>query len=124
MVTEKRTLQRFELNLQAEMSYGFDNPATGERFSSVAANIHRGGAFLKTDLDLPLASRVKVEFLVAINDLITLQVVASVETLRKLATQEQVWVQTTGVVIRQEHDGVAVIFDQNYQLNPMQPGKK
>ncbi|SHO43045.1 PilZ domain-containing protein [Desulfopila aestuarii] len=124
MANEKRIQQRFTLNLQAKMTYSFDDSSNGEYISTVAANISCGGAFLETDQQLPLASRVNLEFLLAIEDLKKLKVVASVDILRKLAKGKQVWVQATGVVIRQEPNGVAVIFDQNYQLSPMQPGSE
>jgi len=122
MADEKRIQQRFTLNLQAKMTYSFDNSSDGKYISTVAANISCGGAFLETDQPLPMASRVTVEFLLAIDDLKRLKVVASVDILRKLAKDQQVWVQATGVVIRREPNGVAVIFDQNYQLSPMLPG--
>lgn len=121
MADEKRIQQRFSLNLQAKITYSFDDVIKGEGISTVAANISYGGAFLETDRQLPLASRVRVEFLLDLDDVKKLKIVASVDTLRRLAKEKKVWVQATGVVIRQEPTGIAVIFDQNYQLSPMQP---
>jgi len=122
MADEKRIQQRFTLNLQAKMTYSFDDSTNGECISTVAANISSSGAFLETDQQLPLASKVRVAFFLAIDDLKKLKVVASVDILRKLAQEKQVWVQATGIVIRQEPNGIAVIFDQNYQISPMQTG--
>lgn len=124
MADEQRIQQRFTLNLQAKMSYSFDEAGSDTYIATVAANISSGGAFLTTSQQLPLACRVRVEFLLSMDDLKKLKVVASVETLRQLASQPQVWVQASGVVIRQEETGVAVIFDQNYQLSPLQPGNR
>jgi len=122
MVDEQRGQQRFNLNLQAKISYSFDELSTKVHIATVAANICGGGAFLKTDQPLPLASRIKVEFLVSMRDLQNLRIVVSHDTLRQLSGRRQVWVQATGVVIRQEPSGVAVIFDQNYRIRPMQAG--
>lgn len=121
MADERRVRQRLHLNLQAKITYGFDDATSGQQIVTVAANISSGGAFLATNQPLPLASRVRVEFLLSLEDVKQLKVVASVDALRRLAGQQQVWVEATGVVIRQDHDGVAVIFDQNYQLSPMRP---
>lgn len=121
MADERRVRQRLHLNLQAKMTYSFDDATSGEQIVTVAANVSSGGAFLTTDQPLPLASRVRLKFLLSLDDLKQLKVVASVEALRRLAGQKQVWVEATGVVIRQDPDGVAVIFDQNYQLSPLRP---
>lgn len=121
MADERRVRQRLHLNLQAKMTYGFDDVTSGEQIATIAANVSSGGAFLTTHQPLPLASRVRLEFLLSLEDLKQLKVVASVDALRRLAGQKQVWVKATGVVIRQDPDGVAVIFDQNYQLSPLRP---
>lgn len=122
MADERRVQERFFLNLQAKLTYWFLDPAPKEYIETVAANISNGGAFLRTDRDLPLASKVKVEFLLSSDDLEKLRIIVSVDTLRRLAERQQVWVQATGVVIRRQEDGVAVIFDQNYRITPMQTG--
>lgn len=123
MANERRTQERLLLNLQAKVSRIDDEDPGTERFlATVAANISSGGAFLEFVPPLPLASRVKVEFHLAIPEIQRLQIVASTQTLRQLVNQEQVWVQATGVVIRHEPHGMAVIFDKNYQISPMQPG--
>jgi c-di-GMP-binding flagellar brake protein YcgR len=124
MADERRLQQRFSLNLQAKISFSFADPGAAEYTETVAADISSGGAFLSTEQKLPLASRVKVEFLLSLEDLKKLKFILSVDTLRTLSDRQQpVWVQATGVVIRQQQEGVAVIFDQNYQLTPMQPVK-
>lgn len=121
MTDERRIQQRFFLNMQAKISSSFLDPASADSLETVAANISSGGAFLQIDTQLPLASKVKVEFLLSIDDLKKLKFILSVDTLRKFSGQQQVWVEATGIVIRQEENGVAVIFDQNYQLTPMRP---
>lgn len=121
MTDERRIQERFSLDLQAKISCRFIDAAPGEYIETVAANLSSGGAFLHTDQQLPLASKVKVEFLITIDDLKKLKFILSVDTLRSLAGQQQVWVQATGVVIRQQQQGVGVIFDQNYRITPLKP---
>lgn len=123
MSSERRIQERFSLDLQAKISYRFTDDDPQDYIETVAANMSSGGAFLQTGKPLPLASKVKVEFLLSIEHLKKLKFILSMETLR-LVSGEQVWVKATGVVIRQEPKGVAVIFDQNYQLTPMKPVKK
>ena len=119
MSEERREQERFFLNLQAKVTARFTEDSATEVIETLAANISSGGAFLRTEQPLPMASRVQVEFLLSLADLKKLKFILSVQTLRQL-TGDQVWVIATGVVIRQEEDGVGVIFDQNYQLTPMQ----
>jgi len=84
----------------------------------VIANLSGGGAFLQTRQQLPLATKVGLEFQVSIADVKRLKLLLSIDALRNLR-QERVLVRATGVVIRQEEDGVGVIFDANYQFTPM-----
>lgn len=121
MTDERRIQERFFLNLRAKISSSFLDPNSADSLETVAANISCGGAFLQVDTQLPLASKVNVEFFLSIDDLKKLKFILSMDTLRKLSGQEQVWVKTTGVVIRQQENGVAVIFDENYQLTPIRP---
>lgn len=89
---------------------------------TVAANISAGGAFIQTAHKFPMAAKVKVEFYVSLIDLKRLRFILSMESLRQL-TDQKIWVVAQGVVIRQELDGVGIIFDTDYQLTPMQtPG--
>lgn len=123
MSRNRRRLERFSLNLQARISSSHSEDSPADYYETVAANISSGGAFLQTAHPFAMASKVLVEFLVSYDDLKKLKFILSVETLRKL-TGSQIWVKATGVVIRQEEGGVAVIFDKNYQLTPMAPADK
>ncbi len=119
MSIERRKQERFSLNIQAKLS------STGKNFSSpvvetVTANISAGGAFLETSHHFPIASRVRMEFLVTYEDLKKLKFILSIESLKKLA-DNKVWVNATGIVIRHESTGIAVIFERDYQLTPLKP---
>jgi Tfp pilus assembly protein PilZ len=119
MSIERREQKRFSLNLQAKISYRHikDQPPV---IDTAVANISSGGAFLKTDHKFPMAAKVKVEFYLTVDDLKKLRFILSMESLKQL-TGKNIWVCANGVVIRQEEDGVGIIFDTDYQLTPMQP---
>lgn len=119
MSIERREQQRFSLNLQARISCRHieDQPPV---IDTVAANISSGGAFVKTDHKFPMASKVKIEFNLGLEDLKKLRFILTMESLKQF-TGKTIWVSVSGIVIRQEKDGVGLIFDKNYQLTPMQP---
>lgn len=120
MPSERRTQERFFLNLKAKVSYQFFDEASTDHIETLAANISAGGAFLQTQRTLPLSSKVTVEFLLSFDNLKKLKFILSMSTLMSMSGKE-FWVKATGIVIRQEDHGVAVIFDQNYQVSPMLP---
>lgn len=120
MPSERRTQERFFFNLKARISYQFFDEATTKAIETVAANISAGGAFLQTQRPLPLSGKVQVEFLLSGEDLKKLKFILSMSTLLSMSGNNA-WVKATGIVIRRENHGVAVIFDQNYQLTPMHP---
>ncbi len=121
MPIERREQQRFSLNLQAKISYRHTEDQSTV-IDTVAANISSGGAFLQTDHEFPMATKVKIEFYVSLADLKRLRFILSMESLRRL-TDHNIWVVANGIVIRKEAGGVGIIFDTDYQLTPMQtPG--
>lgn len=124
METKNRRLQeRFSLDLQAKLTAVADSSGETVEDETTAANISSGGAFLTTHFKIPLATRVYVEFLVDFEQLRKLRFVLSADSLRKL-TGKNIWVKATGVVIRREDSGIAIIFDQDYQLTPMDAAAK
>lgn len=89
---------------------------------TVAANISSGGAFVQTSHKFPMAAKVKIEFYLSLTDLKKLRFILSMEGLKRL-TDNNIWVIANGIVIRQEQNGVGIIFDTDYQLTPMKtPG--
>ncbi len=119
---ERREHERFSLRIQTKM--------TAESLSGktpvlefATANIGAGGAFIETDTPLPLASKVRLEFLVALDDLQTLSFVVSLDTLKSWKGK-RVWICATGIVARHEPGGMGIMFDDNYQISPMETGKE
>jgi hypothetical protein len=119
MPSDKRAQERFSLNLQARISYRH-SPDQLPVIDTVAANISAGGAFLTTSHPFPLAAKVRVEFLVSIEDLKRLKFILSMESLKNLAGNH-LWVNATAIVIRREAYGIGIIFDTDYQFTPMRP---
>jgi hypothetical protein len=119
MSDEKRSQERFTLNLEARISYRHTD-SQAPRIDTVAANISTGGAFLKTTHPFPMAAKVNIEFHLSFEDLKLLKFILSMDSLKRLRGQT-VWVQSSGIVIRREADGVGIIFDTDYQLTPMRP---
>lgn len=120
MTSERRRGERFSLELQARVTYRHSDQSP--LVETVSADISDGGAFLQTDYPFHMASKIQVEFLVGLEDLKRLRFILSVESLRALGRDSTLWVKTTAVVIRQNDQGIAVIFDKDYTITPMKPG--
>ncbi len=118
MSNEKRSQERFTLNLEARISYRHTDQSPC--IDTVAANISAGGAFLRTSHPFPMAAKVNLEFHLGFDDLKRLKFILSMDVLKRLRGQ-RVWVRASGIVIRREADGVGIIFDTDYQLTPMRP---
>ena len=112
---EQRLHERFLMSLPVKVS---PHNSNAQKFETVSANISSSGVLITTDKPLPIASKVDLEFYISIAELKKLKFILSLETLRKLEGKHT-WVKTTGVVIRHQADGMAVIFDDDYQLSPL-----
>jgi c-di-GMP-binding flagellar brake protein YcgR len=112
---ERREQERFSLHLQTRIMAESGTGIT-PFLEFVTADISAGGAFIETSRPLPMASRVRVEFFLSLDELAKLRFILARESL-KAWQGERAWVSATGVVIRVEEKGIAVIFDQNYQLS-------
>jgi hypothetical protein len=119
MSIEKRTQERFTLNLEARISYRHSDDQSPV-LDTVAANISAGGAFLKTAHPFPMAAKVSIEFHLSFDDLKRLKFILSMDSLKKL-TGKDIWVKASGIVIRRDAEGIGIIFDTDYQLTPLRP---
>ena len=115
--TDQRLQKRFSMDLPVRVSIENGKELT-VAFEGVIANISSGGAFISTPKPLPVSSRVHLEFLVSLDELKQLKFILSLETLRHFIGRAA-WVKATGVIIRHEDNGMAIIFDDDYQLSPM-----
>jgi len=114
---DRRDQERFSLCLQTKVTVESRSGSTPV-FEFVTADISAGGAFIATSRPLPIASKVRLEFFLSLEELARLRFILARESL-KLWEGERAWVTATGVVIRAEKEGVAIIFDQNYQISPI-----
>ncbi|CAG35423.1 PilZ domain-containing protein [Desulfotalea psychrophila] len=121
MPREQRSGKRFSLETAVKITYRHNQEP--EQVETVSANISNGGAFLRTLQPLPLASKLQVEFLLDMENLKKLRFILSINSLKEFCQRPRVWVITTGVVIRQEADGIAMVFNNNYTVTPIQPGE-
>ena len=115
---EQRAHERYPLQIHCKM--------TAETLSGktpvidfLTANISTGGAFIETDTPLPLASKVRLEFLLSLENLQTLKFIVSLETLKNWKGK-RIWISASGIVARHETNGMGIMFDENYQITPME----
>ena len=94
-MVERRKLERFDLRLPAKIE-GLGRKK-GVQHNLLTNNISAGGAFLETANHLPENSRVSIDFVVPTG----------------------VLVKVTGAVLRSEPTGIAIRFDNKYQLTPL-----
>ncbi len=114
---ERRVHERFSMQVQTKMTAETLSGKT-PMMEFLTANISASGAFIETDHPLPLVSKVRLEFLLSLEDLQNLRFVLSLETL-KAWKGKRVWVSASGIVARSEESGMGIIFDENYQISPM-----
>ena len=102
IMEDKRTFERFDLAVPAKI--GVEGIDTGiEEMSLVTRDICAGGAFLHTKNPLPEGTRIKMNL------------VLSIEKLKQLLDSE-CEIQVEGTVVRSEDTGIAIRFEENYEL--------
>lgn len=120
VVDERRMHERYSLRIQTKMTAETLSGKT-PLMEFITANISAGGAFIETKTPLPLASKVRLEFLLSLEDLQMLKFILSLKTLKNWKGT-RVWISATGIVVRHENDGMGIMFDENYQINSMKSG--
>lgn len=114
---ERRLHERFSMRIQAKMTAETLSGKT-PMMEFLTANISAGGAFIETDHPLPLVSKVRLEFLLSLEDLQALKFILSLKTL-KAWKGKRVWISASGIVTRSVPGGMGIMFDENYQISPM-----
>ena len=101
---EKRKLERFDLELPATIQ--FLTPGQEKSLLDLlTTNISSGGAFFHTTRPLPEGTPVKIDLILPLG------------RLKKLKDDsKQAYIKVTGTVLRSESEGMAICFDQDYQL--------
>ena len=107
MMENKRNFERFDLSVPARV--GVVRTDEGKnKISLSTSNICAGGAFLVTKEFIPKGTRIHMDF------------VLSIEKLKELLDSE-CRIQVEGEVVRTEDSGIAVRFDEDYQIIPVKP---
>ncbi len=114
---ERRLHERYSIQIQTKMTAETLSGKT-PMMEFLTADISAGGAFIQTDHPLPLVSKVRLEFLLSLEDLQRLKFVLSLDTLKSWKGK-RVWVSASGIVTRTASDGMGIMFDDNYQISPM-----
>ena len=104
--TDKREMERFSLKLPALLSMT-DESGNQRVFVVMIINICAGGSFFKIDKALPLGTNVKMK------------VILSLDKLRKFGGKKS-RIDVSGWVIRTNDQGVAVCFDKEYHISPLE----
>lgn len=100
----KRSLERFDLELPATIE--LLTPDQEHRLLNLlTTNICSGGAYFHTTQPLPEGTQVKIDL------------VLPLDKLRKLKDEhKQAYIKVTGTVLRSESEGMAICFDEDYQI--------
>jgi len=104
-VIEKRTVERFDLQLEAFVSL----PDTGtqkEAESLLTRDISMCGAFLITESPLPVGSKICVDMILTLEG-------------RTKQGAQQAWIKASGKVLRTDTEGMAVGFDNQSRILPL-----
>jgi hypothetical protein len=108
---EQRKLERFTLKLPAKI----EMVISGQRkriFDLQTSNICAGGAFFPTTQPIAEDTRVKIDLFLSFDKLKTI--------LDKVKLGGQARIGVKGTVVRSESVGMAVCFDEDYQIIPLQ----
>jgi hypothetical protein len=102
---EKRELERFDLEIPATVE--FMNLEHKEKILNLlTSNICSGGAYFHTTQPLPEGIQVKIDL------------VLPLDKLKKLKDEyKQAYIKVTGRVLRSESQGMAICFDEDYQIS-------
>lgn len=105
VMEEKRIYERFDLKVPIKIK--LDKSETDEdELIMTTSNICAGGAFFNTEKQLPEGTRVNLDFVI------------SIDKLKKLSNL-QCRIIVRGEIVRRDSTGMAVRFEEDYELIPM-----
>jgi Tfp pilus assembly protein PilZ len=97
-------MERFSLELKARVSLK-NNDRDRKWVNVLTSNICAGGTFLRTRRPLPVGTRVNLEVFLPLRE--------------KKSSLKNSLIKISGVVIRSEEAGMALRFDDEYQILPL-----
>jgi len=102
-MAENRSLERFDLGLEAFVSVYSDSD-TPDSLAMQTRDISSDGAYLLTETPLPVGTKVNVDMILSLDEL------------KKLGGKALI--KTSGEVLRTESGGMAISFDRNSRILP------
>lgn len=103
---EKRKLERFDFEVPARIE---GSSGQGDEICDLStSNICAGGAFFRTTDPLPKGTKVKMNL------------VLPLDRIQELVGHDRVSVRVEGTVLRSGSTGMAVSFNEDYQILPLQ----
>jgi len=105
-MNERRKMERFTLQLLARVSVrgeDQDQPA----IEILTKNVSAGGAFIHTPGPLSVGTQLNIEVLLPIGEI-------------KKVKGEMAFIKVSGSVIRTDEKGMAISFDEDYQILPLE----
>ena len=104
---ERRKLERFHFEVPARIEGSISGQGDQDCDLSTS-NICAGGAFFRTSDPLPKGTKVKMNL------------VLPLDRIRELVGHDRVNVRVEGTVLRSGPSGMAVSFNEDYQILPLQ----
>ncbi|MFW6139167.1 MAG: PilZ domain-containing protein [Spirochaetota bacterium] len=106
MKKDRRRYERFQLRTPARMTVMHHRRKKKKTLELHAHNICAGGAYFPTEHKLEEGTRVHLDLIL------------SIEMLRKLEGLKGM-VRVSGTVVRTDEEGIAVSFDKEYEMVPI-----
>ena len=105
MVIEKRKVERFDLQLEAYVSFPGET-SQADMGNLVTRDISMNGVFLITDRPLLVGPKVNVDMILTLGG-------------KKKQDSQQAWIKASGKVLRTDNQGMAVGFDEQSRIMPL-----
>lgn len=104
--SERRQLERFKLQLLSHITIrGKDKDI--KTIKLLTQDVCSGGAFFKTSDPMSVGTQVDLDLVIKIDRL-------------KDITGDSALVNLTGTIIRTHKEGMAICFDENFQISPLE----
>jgi len=112
---EKRGVKRFDLEIPAKIKVAAPNQEA-EALDLLTSDISSGGAFFHTTEPLAEGTDVKIDLILPISKLCK-----SLE--QGKGEYQHAYIKVSGKVLRTESKGMAIVFNEDYEISPWQEGK-
>jgi hypothetical protein len=113
---EKRGLERFELEIPARIEVT-TSPKEEKALDLITSDISSGGAFFHTAQPLEEGTDVKIDLILPIKRLMK-----EIDEATERGLQHT-YIKISGKVLRTESRGMAILFNEDYEISPWQGEK-